>query len=96
MKQRFIRKSQSNKYIRPMFHRSAKVTDAQAEPVVENKNEIKKETDMTKAEEVAAMVTGTETAKKSTKRNTVKKADGLMERIDVTYQTEDNKTLLND
>ncbi len=79
-----------------MFHRSAKVTDAQAEPVVENKNEIKKETDMTKAEEVAAMVTGTETAKKSTKRNTVKKADGLMERIDVTYQTEDNKTLLND
>ena len=111
MKQKFIRKNTQARFIRPVRPQSTFVVDASYGTIKKNetsqkevksrkttKNNTKEaKEDMKKIDDINEIISDEQTDDdKKTKKISGKNSDGLMERIDVTLVTSDNKTLLTD
>lgn len=110
MKQKFIRKNTQARFIRPVRPQSNFVVDASDGTIKKNETnptEIKskkttqnktKETkdNMNKIDDINEIISDEQEVENKTKKIKEKNSDGLLERIDVTLVTSDNKILLTD
>lgn len=110
MKQKFIRKNTQARFIRPVRPQSTFVVDASDGTIKKNEtkstetkskkttqNKTKEIKDnMNKIDDINEIISDEQEVDNKTKKIKGKNSDGLMERIDVTLVTSDNKTLLTD